>query len=103
MTQKGIAYKGASFYGYMLPSLESPGWRKNRVAGEGWLAVGDAGGLVDPITGDGLYYAMPSGDLATRVVLNDALNLAANPAAYRALLARVFAPDLRFRRTHRRP
>ena len=44
----------------------------NRVAGEGWLAVGDAAGLVDPITGEGSYYAMRSGDLASRVLIDDA-------------------------------
>ena len=41
-------------------------WRSNRVSGDGWIAVGDAAGLVDPITGEGLYYAIRSGDLATR-------------------------------------
>jgi flavin-dependent dehydrogenase len=91
MDERGIAWKGAKFYSHMLPSLESPGWRNNRVAGEGWLAVGDAGGLVDPITGEGLYYAMRSGDLASRVVLNDAHNMAEKPAAYPALLAGEFA------------
>ena len=99
MDERGIAWKGAKFYSHMLPSLESPGWRKNRVAGEGWLAVGDAGGLVDPITGEGLYYAMRSGDLASRVVLNDSHNLAEKPAAYRALLAGEFALDLEFAST----
>jgi geranylgeranyl diphosphate/geranylgeranyl-bacteriochlorophyllide a reductase len=99
MEERGIAWKGAKFYSHMLPSLESPGWRKNRVAGEGWMAVGDAGGLVDPITGEGLYYAMRSGDLASRVILNDAHSPAEKPAAYRALLAREFALDLEFAST----
>ena len=66
MDEKGIAWRGATFYSHVLPSLESPGWKNNRVAGEGWMAVGDAGGLVDPITGEGLYYAMRSGDLASQ-------------------------------------
>src|SRR6266849_6353423 len=96
MTEKGIAYKGASFYGHMLPSLESPGWKKNRVAGEGWMAVGDAGGLVDPITGEGLYYAMRSGDLASRVVLNESHSIAEKAQAYCGLLRRDFAADLEF-------
>src|SRR5262249_42122214 len=61
--------------------------------GDGWLAVGDAGGLVDPITGEGLYYAMRSGDLASRVVVGDVADKA---AAYRAILAREFALDLEF-------
>jgi geranylgeranyl reductase family protein len=96
MTEKGISYKGASFYGHMLPSLESPGWKKNRVAGDGWMAVGDAGGLVDPITGEGLYYAMRSGDLASQVVLNDAHSIAEKAQAYCSLLRRDFAADLEF-------
>jgi len=96
MTEKGISYKGASFYGHMLPSLESPGWKKNRVAGEGWMAVGDAGGLVDPITGEGLYYAMRSGDLASQVVLNESHSIAEKAQAYCGLLRRDFAADLEF-------
>ncbi len=96
MDEKGISYKGAAFYGHMLPSLETSGWRKNRVAGDGWLAVGDAAGLVDPITGEGLYYAMRSGDLASQVVLNESHSIADKAQAYRQLLRRDFAADLEF-------
>ncbi len=71
MEQKGISREGATFYGHMLPALEDNGWRNNRLAGEGWMAVGDAGGLVDPITGEGLYYAVRSGDLASQALLSD--------------------------------
>jgi geranylgeranyl reductase family protein len=99
MNERGIAWKGSRFYSHMLPSLESPGWKKNRVAGDGWLAVGDAGGLVDPITGEGLYYAMRSGDLASRVVVDDAHGISEKAAAYRAMLAREFALDLEFAAT----
>ena len=99
MDSRGIAWKGSPFYSHMLPSLESPGWKRNRVAGEGWLAVGDAGGLVDPITGEGIYYAMRSGDLASRVVTDDAHSLLAKADAYRALLSREFALDLEFAAT----
>lgn len=96
MEQKGIAYKGARFYSHMLPSLEHAGWKKNRLAGEGWLAVGDAAGLVDPITGEGIYYAMRSGDLASQVVLDEAHSPAEKAQAYRNLLGRDFAADLEF-------
>ena len=96
MEEKGISYKGAAFYGHMLPSLERSGWQKNRVAGDGWLAVGDAGGLVDPITGEGLYYAMRSGDLASQVVLNESQSIAEKAQAYCNLLRRDFASDLEF-------
>jgi geranylgeranyl reductase family protein len=96
MEERGISRHGATFYSHMLPSLESSGWRRNRVAGEGWLAAGDAAGLVDPITGEGIYYALRSGDLASRVVINDAHPLAEKASAYRALVAREFAHDLEF-------
>jgi geranylgeranyl reductase family protein len=96
MNEKGISYKDASFYGHMLPSLEHSGWKNNRLAGDGWLAVGDAGGLVDPITGEGLYYAMRSGDLASQVVMSDSHSLAERAQAYRSLLRRDFTADLEF-------
>jgi flavin-dependent dehydrogenase len=96
MEEKGIAYKGAAFYGHMLPSLETSGWKKNRVAGDGWLAVGDAAGLVDPITGEGLYYAMRSGDLASQVALNESHCIAEKAHAYRNLLRNEFIADLEF-------
>ncbi len=96
MDERGIPRKDAVFYGHMLPSLETAGWRGNRVAGRGWMAVGDAGGLVDPITGEGLYYAMRSGDLASQVVLDETCGIAGKAAAYRAALSHEFAADLEF-------
>ena len=96
MDERGINYKGAAFYGHMLPSLGTSGWKKNRVAGDGWLAVGDAGGLVDPITGEGLYYAMRSGELASQVALNESHSIAEKAQAYCHLLRRDFAADLEF-------
>jgi geranylgeranyl reductase family protein len=99
MDEKGIRYQGASFYSHMLPSLEGPGWKSNRVAGDGWMAVGDAGGLVDPITGEGLYYALRSSDLASQVVLNEAQPAPTKAQAYCSLLRRDFAADLEFSAT----
>ena len=99
MDQQGISRKDAVFYSHMLPSLENPSWSGNRVSGRGWMAVGDAGGLVDPITGEGLYYAIRSGDLASQVVLNDAHDLAGKAQAYRAALVHEFAADLEYAAT----
>lgn len=95
MDEKGYSRKDAKFYGHMLPSLESRGWRNNRLAGDGWIAVGDAGGLVDPITGEGLYYAIRSGDLASQVLIQDE-QPAANAEAYRQLITRDFGLDLTY-------
>jgi len=96
MTQHGLNWKGAAFYSHLLPSLEAPAWKKNRVTGEGWLAVGDAAGLVDPITGEGLYYALRSADLAARALLSELGGFAEKLQAYRRLLRRDFAADLEF-------
>jgi flavin-dependent dehydrogenase len=96
MSRHDISWKGATFYSHLLPSLDSASWRGNRVSGEGWMAVGDAAGLVDPITGEGLYYAIRSADLAAQTILADACNPAGLPAAYRTLLRSDFAGDLEF-------
>ena len=96
MREKGIQTKDATFYGHMLPSLVGASWKKNRVAGDGWMAVGDAGGLVDPITGEGLYYAIRSADLASNIVLADAHAPEQKAHAYRAALHHDFARDLEF-------
>src|SRR6185503_15727318 len=77
---------------HLLPSLEAAAWKKNRVAGDKWMAVGDAAGLVDPITGEGLYYAIRSADLATRTLLSEATER--TEQAYRWLLRRDFSADL---------
>jgi geranylgeranyl reductase family protein len=91
MAERGISWKGASFYSHLLPALETRSWKSNRVAGEGWMAVGDAAGLVDPITGEGLYYAIRSGDLAAGALLKAGADAAAQ---YSRLLRRDFAADL---------
>ena len=95
MDEKGISRRDAQFFAHMLPSLESRGWRNNRLAGDGWLAVGDAAGLVDPITGEGLYYAVRSGDLASQVVLNERAP-EEKAESYRQLIARDFGLDLTY-------
>ncbi len=96
MMERGMSWKGAAFYSHLLPSLASGSWRNNRVAGEGWMAVGDAAGLVDPITGEGLYYAIRSADLAAGSLLADNGAAADRLNHYRQALSRDFAADLEF-------
>jgi geranylgeranyl reductase family protein len=94
MSDQGISKDGATFYSHLLPCLDTPAWKRNRVAGDGWMAVGDAAGLVDPITGEGLYYAMRSADLATQAILSESPDAAG--VAYRKALRRDFVGDLEF-------
>jgi flavin-dependent dehydrogenase len=94
MTERGVSWKGAAFYSHLLPSLDAASWRNNRVSGEGWMAVGDAAGLVDPVTGEGLYYAIRSADLAVRALLEADGEPVEGGVQYRQLLRRDFAVDL---------
>ena len=96
MDARGIPWQGSRFYSHLLPSLETRSWKSNRVAGEGWMAVGDAAGLVDPITGEGLYYAIRSGDLAAKSLLADVGGLSERIAHYRKALRGDFTADLEF-------
>jgi flavin-dependent dehydrogenase len=90
MDERAIPYRGHAFFGHMLPALEASSWRRNRVGGEGWLAVGDAAGLVDPITGEGLYYAIRSADLASQAIVNGTTQ------SYGNVLHDDFGADLEF-------
>jgi geranylgeranyl reductase family protein len=94
MAEKSLSWKDAKFYSHLLPSLDTPSWKRNRVCGEGWMAVGDAAGLVDPVTGEGLYYAMRSADLAAQALLAETDSAAEKLARYRQLLRRDFTADL---------
>jgi len=94
MDERGLKFKGAEFYSHLLPCLETAAWKTNRVAGDDWTAVGDAAGLVDPITGEGLYYALRSADLAAQTILQDNGPKAAD--TYRQLLRKDFMHDLEF-------
>jgi flavin-dependent dehydrogenase len=94
MREHGISKEGATFYGHLLPALETPSWQRNRVAGDGWLATGDAAGLVDPVTGEGLYYALRSADLASQAILTKSPE--AIEIGYRNLIRADFMNDLEF-------
>ena len=53
----------AAFYSAPVPCLRPDSWRTNVFAGEGWALLGDAAGLVDAITGEGIYYALRSAEI----------------------------------------
>jgi geranylgeranyl reductase family protein len=48
-------------YGWPIPSLDAATLEQQRTAGERWLLAGDAAGLVDPITREGIFFALQSG------------------------------------------
>ncbi len=61
----GIA-RGATLraYSWPIPSLARPDLEALAVAGPRWCLVGDAAGLVDPISREGIFFALASGQWA---------------------------------------
>ena len=51
-------------YAWPIPSLPQAAWADGIPTGPRWLLVGDAAGLVDPLTREGIYYALRSAQLA---------------------------------------
>jgi flavin-dependent dehydrogenase len=66
----GIA-RGARLeaYSWPIPSLDARAFEGLRVSGERWRLTGDAAGLVDPITREGIYFAIASGQWAAESLL----------------------------------
>ncbi|NND84886.1 MAG: geranylgeranyl reductase family protein [Acidimicrobiia bacterium] len=79
------------------PYLEKPrAWRlpmtTQRRHGPGWVAIGDAAGLVNPMNGEGIDYGLESGMLAADLFLTDP---GTAPARYDALIGERFDGFLR--------
>ena len=71
MRKFGYAPDRQRIFSHLLPALSVESWGSLRLAGQGWGMVGDAAGLVDPVTGEGIYYAMRSGELLAGALLED--------------------------------
>jgi flavin-dependent dehydrogenase len=88
--EENICMQGARFYSHMLPSPEAQTIRGRRIAGKNWAMAGDAAACVDPLTGEGLYYALRSGDLLAQALMEG------QPQAYPERLRAAFSADLEF-------
>jgi len=53
----------AKFYSHVLPSPQVRTLSDRAVIGRNWALCGDAAAWVDPLTGEGLFYAMRSGEI----------------------------------------
>ena len=88
MREEQIETTRARFYSHVLPSPQTQTLRARRVVGRNWALVGDAAAWVDPITGEGLYYALRSGDLLAQSLTAGA------PQHYPARVRADFSADL---------
>jgi len=89
LKENGLGLSSATFYSHILPSFRAQTFETLEVCGEGWSTIGDSAGLVDPITGEGLYYALRSAELCAQALLEG------QPDGYRSLLAEEVLPELR--------
>jgi flavin-dependent dehydrogenase len=88
--EENLPTEGARFFSHVLPSPELSTLRHRPIAGSNWALAGDAAACVDPITGEGLYYALRSGDLLAQALAEG------QPETYPARLRAELSADLEF-------
>jgi geranylgeranyl reductase family protein len=80
-------------YSWPIPSLREATARQEHPAGPGWMLLGDAGGMVDPITREGIFFALLSAEQAADSLIEDGPDPARRYA--RQVRATVFAELVR--------
>ena len=76
----------AERYAARIPGLAPQTWDTRHAAGPGWALLGDAAGFADPVTGEGIYYALRSAELWAEAYL------AGTPERYEAQWRADFMP-----------
>jgi geranylgeranyl reductase family protein len=59
----------AERYAARIPGLAAKTWDSRKVSGDDWALLGDAAGFADPVTGEGIYYALRSAELFAEAYL----------------------------------
>ena len=85
-----IPMNGARLYSHVLPSPSEHTIQRRKISGANWAMAGDAAACVDPITGEGLYYALKSGDLLSQALIEG------QPQTYPERLRAAFSADFEF-------
>src|SRR6266446_5324456 len=55
--------RSAERYAARIPGLAPRTWDTRHACGKAWALLGDAAGFADPVTGEGIYYALRSAEL----------------------------------------
>jgi flavin-dependent dehydrogenase len=74
----------------VLPSPQEHTLSSRTVLGKNWALVGDAAAWVDPLTGEGLFYAIRSGELLGKSLAEGC------PEKYPAWVKAAFSAELEF-------
>jgi flavin-dependent dehydrogenase len=69
LSQRGLDPQQGEFFSHVLPAPRASTLHSRSLQGEGWALVGDAAGLVDSITGEGLYYSLRSAELLAQALI----------------------------------
>ena len=69
MQKFGYASNQVQVFSHLLPALSILSWGSLHLEGPGWALAGDSAGLVDPLTGEGIYYALRSGEILAETLL----------------------------------
>jgi menaquinone-9 beta-reductase len=77
-------------YSWPIPSLRPHSLANVSVGGPGWFLVGDAAGLVDPVTREGIFFALLSGQWAAEATSTNG----SGPAWYQQRIRDEIAADL---------
>jgi flavin-dependent dehydrogenase len=80
----------AKFYSHVLPSPQERTLSDRAVIGRNWALCGDAAAWVDPLTGEGLFYAMRSGEILGRSLAEG------RPETYPTRVRASFSMELEF-------
>jgi geranylgeranyl reductase family protein len=78
----------AERYAARIPGLAAKTWETRKVCGADWSLLGDAAGFADPVTGEGIYYALRSAELFAEAYLSG------EPQTYEARWREDFGGDL---------
>src|SRR3974390_1905660 len=85
-----IDTENGKFYSHVLPSPGERTLSDRAVVGRNWALCGDAAAWVDPLTGEGLFYAMRSGEILGRSIAEGC------PEKYPARVRASFSMELEF-------
>lgn len=88
LADEKLSFDGAQLYAHVLPAPRASTLKRIRPVGDSWAMIGDAAGYVDPITGEGLYYALRSADMLAQALL------AGRPERYLDMIHQDFVPEL---------
>ncbi len=76
-------------YAARIPGLTAKTWDERKTCGDNWALLGDAAGFADPVTGEGIYYALRSAELFSKAYLMN------DPSSYEKLWREDFGIELK--------